>query len=373
MVYSISLFPIIISAGIVLYFLPRIMLLSLKNRLLDRIDNRKIHSTAASRLGGASFLPAILISIILTIVLFGNTIEGVDLQLDNNSLLIIASMLVLYFVGIYDDIIGVRYKKKFLFQSLSAIIMVYSGDYIDNFNGLLGIEAINPYLGIPLSIILIAFITNAINLIDGIDGLASMLSIMAFLAYSIMFMLQQDYLNSLICLSALGALIPFWYYNVFGVRKGLTAKIFMGDSGALMIGFLLAIMAVKLWSCSTFDNESGTRLAENSWIIGYTMLIIPCFDVVRVASWRIAHRRSPFLPDKNHFHHRLMSLGLTARQSLYMITLFNLIFVAINWATAIKGVSLTTIILLDVAVWVAIHRTISYKIHRQDEVESVQL
>ncbi|MFR9550688.1 MAG: MraY family glycosyltransferase [Rikenellaceae bacterium] len=364
MLYSILLFPIIISAGIVLYFLPKIMFLSLKNRLLDRIDNRKVHSTAASRLGGASFLPAIAVALILTSVFFDGVIQGVNLQLSSNSLLILCSMIILYFVGLYDDIVGIRYKKKFLFQFLTATLVVYSGGYIDNFNGLFGIEAVNIYLGIPLSIILIVFITNAINLIDGIDGLASMLSIMAFIVYAIMFVLQRDYVDALFCLSAVGALTPFWYHNVFGVRKGLAAKIFMGDSGALVVGFLLSVMALKLWGSSTFDSDSGSRLSENSWILGYTMLIIPCFDVVRVFVYRLVHHKSPFLPDKNHFHHRLMALGYTSRQSLYLIILFNAVFVTVNWLTALYGVHLMTIILLDIILWLAIHRTISYKIKR---------
>ncbi len=364
MIYSILLLPILLSAGIVLYFLPKIMLLSLKNRLLDRIDKRKVHFTAASRLGGASFLPAILISIFFTIAIFDNRLKGVDLQLTRSSLMVICSAIVLYFVGIYDDIIGVRFKKKFFFQFVTAIMVVYAGCYISNLNGLFGIEAISPYLGFPLSIILIVFITNAINLIDGIDGLASMLSIMAFLIYSIMFTLQGDYLDSLICLSSLGALIPFWHHNVFGVRKRIASKIFMGDSGALLIGFLLSVMAIKLWDSSSLYDDSGSRIAENSWIIGYTMLIIPCFDVVRVATYRIMHKRSPFLPDKNHFHHRLMELGFTARQSLYIIIIFNMIFVAVNWISTLNNVPLMTIMLLDIVMWLAIHRTISHKIKR---------
>lgn len=364
MLYSILLFPILISAGIVLYFLPKIMLLSLKNRLLDRIDKRKVHSAAASRLGGASFLPAILISMFLSIGLFESRLEGVDLQLTRSSLLIICSAIVLYFVGIYDDIIGVRFKKKFFFQFVTAIMVVYSGSYINNLNGLFSIWEISPYLGFPLSIILIVFITNAINLIDGIDGLASMLSIMAFLAYSIMFTLQGDYLDSLICLSSLGALVPFWHHNVFGVRKGIASKIFMGDSGALLIGFLLSVMAIKLWNSLSLYDDSGSRIAENSWIIGYTMLIIPCFDVVRVAAYRITHNRSPFLPDKNHFHHRLMALGCTARQSLYVIIAFNLLFVVVNWISALYNVDIMIIMLLNIIMWLAIHGTISRKIKR---------
>ncbi len=359
------LLPLVIAAIIVSYFLPKIMLLSLKNGLLDKIDSRKIHSTAASRLGGASFLPAIIISSISCYVFFGEfgwfNLAG---TISNNVLMVISSAMILYFVGLYDDIVGMRYKEKFFFQSLTAALVIYTGSYIHCLNGFLLIEDIPTILGVLLSLVLIVFITNAINLIDGIDGLASMLSMMAFGMYSLFFTLNGEYLSAIIALSALGALMPFFYHNVFGVRRRMASKIFMGDGGALVIGFLLSVMAIKLWNSSNLVGQRYDYISDYSWVIAFTMLIIPCFDVVRVVVHRFLDHKPLFLPDRSHFHHRLISLGLTPRRSLMVLFIFNLLFLMLNIILAVLHLPITVIIVMDIALWLTIHKTLSVKIDK---------
>ncbi|MFI3268487.1 MAG: MraY family glycosyltransferase [Rikenellaceae bacterium] len=368
MLIIILLLSLFISAIVVLYFLPKIMLLSLKNRILDRIDNRKIHSTAACRLGGASFFPAIIISTILTSVVFDLLqVGGVSAQFTANSQLIICSTMILYFVGIYDDIVGMRYKEKFIFQFITAVFVVCSGTYISDFNGLFGMGEVSKFIGIPFSIVLIVFITNAVNLIDGIDGLASMLSIMAFTMYSMMFYLNSNYTDCIFCLASLGALSPFFHHNVFGVRKGIASKIFMGDGGALVIGFILSVMAIKLWNSSSLIGEKCDYISDYSWVVAFTMLIIPCFDVVRVVLHRAKARKPLFLPDKCHFHHKLIALGLTPRKSLIVLLITNLIFLTINCVLATQHVTVTLIILFDTALWLAIHIILTHKISKKQK------
>ncbi len=362
------LFALVLSSSIVFYFLPKIMLISLRNKLLDKIDSRKVHSSVASRLGGASFLPAIVITTILSSIALGMFNAGeVNATLSNQSLLVICSMIVLYFVGIYDDIEGMRYKEKFFYQFITAGLVVYSGICIVDFNGLCGVETIPTIIGMLFTIVLIVFITNAINLIDGIDGLASMLSIMAFGMYAIMFFLSNDYVNCIFCIAALGALAPFWHHNVLGIRKRMTSKIFMGDGGALVIGFLLSVMAVKLWGNHSFEGEKFGYISDYSWVVAFTMLIIPCFDVVRVVLSRAKEKKPLFLPDKSHFHHKLLSLGLTPRQSLMALVCVNIVFLAVNWVLAVQHIGITIIVVLDVALWMAIHMTLTNMIKKQTQ------
>ncbi|MFR9603640.1 MAG: MraY family glycosyltransferase [Rikenellaceae bacterium] len=341
------------------------MLVSLKNRILDKIDSRKVHSTSASRLGGASFLPAIVLTTIVSTIALGMfNVEGVDATLSNQSLLVICSMIVLYFVGIYDDIEGMRYKEKFFYQFITAGLVVYSGICIVDFNGLCGVGAIPTIIGMVFTIVLIVFITNAINLIDGIDGLASMLSIMAFGMYALMFFLSGDYVNCIFCIAALGALGPFWHHNVLGIRKRMTSKIFMGDGGTLVIGFLLSVMAVKLWGSHSLEGERFGYISDYSWVVAFTMLIIPCFDVVRVVLSRVKEHKPLFLPDKSHFHHKLLALGLTARQSLMTLVSVNIIFLAVNWVLATQHVNITIIVFFDIVLWMTIHIILTNKLKK---------
>lgn len=363
MVYLLFLFTLLFSSAVVLYFLPRILLLSLKNKILDKIDSRKVHSTAACRLGGASFLPAIVLSVIISSLYFTDFAPvGIDVELTRCSLLIICSSMILYFVGIYDDIVWLRYKEKFLFQFITAALVIGSGCYITDLNGLCGIGHIPGVVGIPLTFVLIVFITNAINLIDGIDGLASMLSMMAFIAYGVMFYLNGNYINCIFCVAALGALGPFWHHNVLGLRKGVKAKIFMGDGGALVIGFILSVMAVKLWNSTSMEGSRYGYISDYSWVIAFTMLIIPCFDVLRVMLHRVREHNSPFLPDKNHFHHKLMAFGLSARRSLVVLSIINVAFLVINYSLATTHIDITFIVVADVVIWVAMHIYLSRRI-----------
>ncbi|MFI3304100.1 MAG: MraY family glycosyltransferase [Rikenellaceae bacterium] len=347
-----------------MYFLPRLLYISLKIKIFDRVDNRKIHSTSASRLGGASFLPAIAVTSFLTCIISDYFNLTDSFQLTNDSLLIICLAVIIYCVGIYDDIVGMRYPEKFFFQFLVATIAVLLGGYITNFNGLFGVERVSTFVGIPFTIFLIVFITNAINLIDGIDGLSSMLSIMAFALYGVMFYLERDYVDSMLCFASLGALAPFWHHNVFGVRRGISSKIFMGDGGALVIGFILSIMAIKLWNSSALVGEQYNYISDYSWIAAFTMLIIPCFDVLRVMLHRIKEHQPLFLPDKHHFHHKIMALGFTPRASLVILLIINVVFFTLNLVLATRHIGITTIVFLDVVLWLIIHITLSHKIKK---------
>ncbi len=362
----ILLLTILVSASITIFLLPRILLLSVKHRVLDGHDERKVHTVEASRLGGVSFLPAILISVTVGFIAVDSFGVGwSEATFTRDTLLVMSALVILFFAGVYDDIVGVDYKIKFLCQFISATIIVAAGCYIKGVDSLLGIGGLPTYVSVPLSVLVIVFITNAINLIDGIDGLASLLSIMAFMAYGIVFFRYQDYGLAICCMAALGALIPFCYLNLFGLKARSSTKIFMGDGGTYVIGLLIAIMAISLWNYSATPAYAPDVPAKFSWVVAYSMLIVPCFDVLRVMLRRARKHRSLFRADMSHFHHKLLAMGLSPRRVLVEILGINLTFLIINYFLVMLSLNITLIITIDMVLWVLMHVELSRIIEKK--------
>lgn len=350
------------SFALVAFMLPYILMLSLRKRLIDPISKRKVHSVAASRLGGASFFPAILFSLLLCISISNPLMPfiGYKLELDTNIMLKILALLMLFIIGIYDDMIGASYKSKFAVQLLAAILVISTGTYIKTMNGVFGIEQLPPYLGIPITLFFYVFVTNAINLIDGIDGLASLLSIMAFTVYGILLFMAGQINDSLIVMAALGALIPFCYNNVRGLRPRNKSKIFMGDTGALVIGAVLGFSAVQMWNAAPI---SGGSLVSKQifYLMAYSMLLVPCFDVVRIIIHRHLDHKPLFMPDKNHIHHKFLALGYSQRESLFWIIAMNLAFIILNICLSLF-MGFVSIVIIDISLWTIVHMLISKRV-----------
>lgn len=352
---------VLLSGTIVASVLPRILLLSLRKKLIDPIDSRKIHKSSASRLGGVSFFPAIFISLSVCIALW-QIYHHTEMKVPTVILVEGAATLMLYLLGLYDDIIGVRYRAKFKIQVVTALMLIVSGTYLESFYFFDQTLTIPLWLTIPLTTLLIVFITNAINLIDGINGLASMLSIIAFVVYGTVLFITNDYLYAALSLTAAGALAPFWYHNVFGIRKRTTARIFMGDCGALVIGFTLSIMAIKVWNISSNSYGISPSLCH---IIAYTVLFVPCVDVIRVVLHRMKNKKPLFLPDNNHIHHKFMALGLTPRNALWVILIIQIFFIALNILLS-AALNILFILLADLFIWIIMHIVITQKINNND-------
>jgi UDP-GlcNAc:undecaprenyl-phosphate GlcNAc-1-phosphate transferase len=342
--------------------LPRISLVSFRRRLFDQVNPRKIHTAPIPRLGGIAFFPCIVVSVSLVVVCnciyIGKNILNMDIA--THLLSLFCSLFILYLMGMMDDLIGVRYRSKFLIQLFSSILLALSGLCFDSFYGLFGIYAIPKWIGLPLTVLIIVFIMNAINLIDGIDGLASGLSIIAFLAFGCMFSVLRWWMYAFLAFSALGVLIPFFYYNVFGqVCRG--RKIFMGDTGSLTIGLLLAVMAIRL----SMVNEAKDTTFPGAIVISFSFLIVPMLDVVRVIIHRLRTRKNPFLPDKNHIHHKFMKLGMPQHQAMISIVSIAAIFAVVN-VLSIPYVSTTALFLIDVLVWTVMHILITMRINKRE-------
>ena len=337
-------------AGILI---PQILVIAYRKNLFDSIDGRKIHTQIVPRLGGLSFFPSIFFSIVL--------IAGISIQFGLQTTLSAYSatavqicflgcaVMIMYAVGMVDDLVGVRYIAKFVVQIIAAILLVSSGSYITDLHDFLWLPLLPDWIGYALTIFCIVFIVNAINLIDGIDGLASGLCIVAFIFYSIVFYSGQEYVFSMIASASAGTLIPFFYYNVFG-KAARHKKIFMGDTGALTIGMILAFCTINIINMEQVEIIGS----DNTFVVAVTPLIIPCFDVVRVYLHRVIRHRNPFLPDKCHIHHKLLALGLSQRAALCIIMLWSALFIIVNILLS-PFINPTILIAADVILWTSVN------------------
>ena len=345
--------------------IPQILLIAFRKKLFDAIDNRKIHKGVVPRLGGIAFFPSILFSFCIvlgfSLKYYGWETTGIYMEVVVPFFFLVCGVLLMYIVGIADDLIGVSYLAKFVVQLLSAILIIFSGVYIKDFFGFLWIHNIADWIGWIVTSFMVVYVVNALNLIDGIDGLASGLSTLAFIFYAIMFYWAGQFVYSLLSAAAAGTLLPFFYYNVFGNTKK-QKKIFMGDTGSLTTGLILIFCAMGMLHID--DKTVVTNY--NPVILGLSPLLIPLFDVVRVVIHRLAHHRNIFLPDKAHIHHKLLALGLNQRVALIIIMLWSMFFIVINILLSTK-MNPTLIIVTDVAVWVIVNIILSKSISLREE------
>lgn len=325
-------------------------------------DFRKIHKIPVPRLGGVSFLPILVISMGLTIgILFRfHPVNIFFSQADVfNMLFLIVGMTMLYFLGLYDDIIGIQYRYKFVVQILCSAILPISGIYINNLYGLFGIYAIPVYISVPLTMFIVVYITNAINLIDGIDGLASGLCCISLCVLTFIEIHTRQYIYAIPDLAVLGILIPFWFYNVFGnIQRH--HKMFMGDTGSLTLGFLISFLIIHLSKSDVVDSTPDLY----NMVIAFTSLFVPLFDVVRVVFHRMRERKPLFLPDKNHIHHKLLSTGMRVRYVMLTIISISLFFILLN-LLMLSHISITWILITDIIIWIAFHLFIDYKMYQR--------
>ena len=344
-----------VSAGGVTFLLPNIVRVAARNNLYDQPDERHLHKGKVPRLGGVAFLPAMFIALIFALVIDTYFVGGNDeggLFGDVRQMLIAGTgLFVLYFVGLADDLCGVKYRNKFIAQLLAAGLMCASGVWVDNLYGFLGIHALTPIVGIPLTILTVVLVINSINLIDGIDGLASGICIIGMACFAMAFIEHGYYSFAIVAMSAIGCLIPFYLFNVYGnTDKG--SKIFLGDTGTLFLGYLMAFFALK----TALIRPSFTGNSDAFYLIyAYSALLLPVFDVMRVFLRRIRQNHNPFLPDRSHIHHKLLSVGMTVRAARIIIFTVDISFLVMNVALCYMGLNINLIVLADVVIWSVSH------------------
>ena len=341
--------------------IPRILVISHRKRLFDQPDSRKVHHRPISRLGGVTFFPVILIVMCTIGLLQFYEMENITSSVISESLCLVAGLMLLYMIGVCDDLIGVRYRRKFEVQILAAAFLPFAGLSIQNLGGLFGWYEISPLVGVPLTMLLTVFLINAINLIDGIDGLASGLCMVAITLFGMSFALHGSWMYALLAFASVGVLIPFFFYNVFGnANRG--HKIFMGDTGSLTLGFILSVMVVKYVSVMV---QESSRLDGAPVVMAFSVLLVPSLDVCRVVLNRFRRRVHPFKPDKSHIHHKFLNMGFTPRRSMILIQLMAVAFIVLTLVLLRIGLLAPVVFMLDILVWTLMNVWFSRIIRRR--------
>lgn len=330
-----------------LVIIPRILSFCRKRGLYDLPDARKRHTAPVPRLGGVCFLPCMGISFALAALAIYMS-DGRAASVSVSSVLLLAGVVVVYAVGVVDDLVGVCARNKFAVQIVSACVLPLGGMYINNLYGFLGFGEIPFYVGMPLTVFLVVAIENAMNLIDGIDGLCAGLSVIALAGYGLMFASLGFWVFCVVIAGLAGVVMAYSYFNLFRPSR----KIFMGDSGSLTLGFLLAVFFVKL----SMDNPQLAAYDARRMVVAASFLVVPCLDVARVMLRRRREGRPLFSPDRNHIHHRLIDAGLTPHRALAVILALALFFVAVDALLVWLGVQCTWVAAADVALFWLFHQ-----------------
>lgn len=290
---------------IALFAIPSVRSLAFKKRLLDEPNSRSMHESSTPRLGGLGIFAGFLSAV----TLFGKVNEPIQCML--------SGAILIFFIGLKDDILPVSPVKKFFVQILSTSILLFIGNIkITSFQNFMDINQLNEGIGYFFSAIVIIGITNSINLIDGLDGLAGSVIMFISFAFGVVFYVNGNHpmVSLSICLA--GATLGFLRYNFH------KADIFMGDSGALTGGFILAFLSVNFIESKPFESTIALVVA---------ILFIPILDTSRVFALRILDGKSPFVPDKNHLHHVLTRIGFSQKAIVFTLISVNLVTILVTW------------------------------------------
>lgn len=341
--YDISIFYVKIGLGFLFSFLitfisvPTIIKISRRKNLMDEPGIRSSHLRKIPNLGGI----ALFFSIGMCTSIFAY-------ELFDMYKFLFASMIVLLYVGVMDDIVVIRAYKKLVAQILVSAFMVIGSDVrIRSLFGIFGINEINYLVSVIFSIVTIVILINAFNLIDGIDGLSGTYSIICSAIFGISYYRLGEYNYPLVVLSVviIGAVLAFLYYNLSNYR---ITKIFMGDTGSMLLGFLLAITSICFIDIFIDKNLQDVPRyhLKSAPVIAVAILILPIVDTLNVILIRILNKKSPFDADKNHIHHKLLKLNLTHRRSTFYIITYYLLIIILTYYLRHSNVNLLLFIIL---------------------------
>ena len=316
--------------------MPYVVSMAKKKNLIVRPNRRTSHEGGIPNIGGINIFSSFIIPYLLFCT---GTMDFYDRT-------VIAGMYTMLLIGFFDDMVELSALKKLLGEAIvGLIVIVISGKHLTSMFGLFGVNEISAWVSYPLSLFVFLLIVNALNLVDGVDGLASGLGILCCLFFGVYFQLaagdvhhldiyqlasnQLRYIQlSMMAYALVGALLIFFIYNVFGNKS----KIFMGDSGALVLGFVIYLFVVEFCKISegATPNVSPYLLMKAAPIVAICVLAIPLIDTVRVMTTRIKKGNSPFKADRNHVHHLLLSTGLKHRQVTFILLGVNLFFIVLG-------------------------------------------
>jgi len=305
---------VILAFGITFYAIPAIIHAAQEKKLYDYPDERKLHRQPVPALGGIGIFSGFVTAFLLTATF---TEFPVKFQY------LMAAALVIFFVGLKDDLLNISPFKKFLGQILAATIIAFKGGLlITSMDGFLGIQELPDMATYLLTVLTIVVIINAYNLIDGVDGLATGLSLISSSIFAVFFFVNDDLAYACMATSLAGALLAFLIFNA------QPARIFMGDTGSMMLGLLHAIMVIHFIGTAANAPVFAVSAAP---AVGFSILFVPLFDTLRVFSFRMLRGSSPFTPDRNHIHHLLLRFRLSHTQVSTILTSAGLIVPVVTY------------------------------------------
>ena len=342
----------ILSLSVTTVVYPFVLRYALRHQIVDNPNARKIHRQPVPVMGGVAVYAGILAGCLAMYFLISKASI-------HWSLMAMTTMLVL---GVWDDMKNLPAILRLFIQfGIVGAYMLFTDHYIHNFYGLFGIHEISQWVGIPLTLVGGVGTINAINMIDGIDGYSSGYGIMACTCFAVLFGILGPSVWASLAVIVTSALIPFFFHNVFGVKS----KMFIGDGGTMMLGFLMAILAIGAMSM-----RRGPELeAKGIGVMAMTLAIlcIPIFDTLRVMTARMLRGRSPFKPDKTHLHHLFIDMGFShLRASTYILSM-NLIVIIVWLLLWQCGASINTqtcvVILMGLTVTVGFYKLMRWQQH----------
>lgn len=312
--------------------IPAIMRVAKEKKLFDLPDARKLHTSPIASLGGVGIFLGFFLSCLLTV----SGKQNSEIQF------FFASAIVVFFLGLKDDILIISAIKKFLGQLAAAAILIHlAGVRIESMHGVLGFGTLPEPLSYLVSYITIIVIVNAYNLIDGVDGLAGSLGVLTTSIFGVYFFAAGLPVFSLMAFGMAGSLLAFLVFNFN------PAKIFMGDSGSLLLGLVNAILVIKFIAVA--DAPAAQVPITSAVAVGFSILVVPLLDTLRVFSIRIAKGRSPFIPDRNHIHHILLDRGLNHRYVTVSCVGLNIAFIVMAYFGRSLGSNMLLLLMLAIS------------------------
>ena len=309
---------LVLAVFLSLRMFPVIIYLCQHKNLMDEPGTRKVHREQVPNLGGVGLFVAFVISLTALGCMAGLPGAGMS-----RLLALTCGVTILFFLGIKDDLIGLSPKKKFVGQVAAALVIILLTDLrITSLEGLLGMDILPYWVSVGFTLFVFLLVVNAYNLIDGIDGLAGVFAISTSLCFGTFFLLNGDALAILVAFILTGAVLGFLKFNF-----SHTQKVFMGDSGTLFIGFVLAFEAIAFLGLN--QGAGNAYRLPNGPIMVLAALSFPLLDTLRVFLLRLLEGRSPFSADRNHIHHRLLNLGLSHGRATALIVFLNTVSIAV--------------------------------------------
>ncbi len=303
---------------------PKMIKLAFRGKIMDKPSHRKLQKKPVPVLGGL-------------VVFFGLSCGLVCVSLCENCsymVLVYVFMALMLYIGTFDDIMQLSSYMRLFIEIACMGVFVWVVGGIDNFYGLWHVGPIPYWLEFIITIFASVGIINAINLIDGVDGLSSGYCVMASMVFGVFFFLSGDWEMLILAAACIGALLPFFFHNVFGK----SSKMFIGDGGTLVMGIIMAVFVIRILN----EHQSVVVFAEEGMgLVPFTLAVlsIPVFDTLRVMMTRMLKGNSPFRPDKTHLHHLFIAEGFSHIGTTFCILSLNVFVIFVWWLLYRRGVS----------------------------------